>query len=194
MGRTDSIRSCAGCRQKGDRDVLLRLVLSGDPPELVPDVRRRAGGRGVSVHPTRTCLTKAVRTGALKRAFRRELSPDVDQLASWAGGQYGRRIDGLLSSAHRAGKAVAGSERVREAVRERQALLLVVASDARGDRDEIMRSAERLGGACLVHSDRQALGRLFGRESIAVAAVTDAGIAEELQVAARCVAELAEAS
>jgi predicted RNA-binding protein YlxR (DUF448 family)/ribosomal protein L30E len=185
---------CAGCRQKGERNGLLRFVLAGDPPAVVPDVRRRGAGRGVSVHPRRRCLDAAVRAGAFKRAFKRPVAPDASELAHWAESQYGRRIDGLLSSAHRAGHAVYGTDRVRDALRERQVRLLVVASDARGDREEIIRSAERLGGACLVHADRTALGALFGRESVAVAAVTDPAIAEELQVAARCVAELAEAS
>ena len=192
--RSQSIRSCAGCRQRDERDTLVRFVLAGDPPAVVPDVRRRGAGRGVSTHASLRCLQQAVRSGAFRRAFRRDVQVDADQLASWAGGQYGRRIDGLLGAAHRSGKAVAGSDRVRQALAARPGCLLVVARDARGDRDEIMRSAERLGSACLVHADRAGLGTLFGRESVAVAAVTDAAIAEELQVAARCVTGLAEAS
>jgi predicted RNA-binding protein YlxR (DUF448 family)/ribosomal protein L7Ae-like RNA K-turn-binding protein len=194
MSGAEAIRSCAGCRQKDARDALLRFVLAGDPPAVVPDVRRRGPGRGVSIHASRRCLQQAVRSGAFKRAFKRELTLDAEQLAVWAEGQYGRRIDGLLGAAHRSGKAVAGTDRVRQALAARQVQLLVVARDARGDRDEIMRSAERLGSACLVHADTAGLGTLFGREAVAVAAVTDAAIAEELQVAARCVTGLAEAS
>jgi histidine ammonia-lyase len=52
-----------------------------------------------------------------------------------------------------------------------------------------------LGGSCLVLGDKASLGLLFGRQSVAVVAVTDTLIAEQLQRAARCAAALdAEAS
>jgi ribosomal protein L7Ae-like RNA K-turn-binding protein len=174
---------------------LLRFVLAGDPPELVPDVQRRAPGRGVSVHPSRRCLELAVRSGALRRGLRTEQAADAGQLATWAAGQYTRRVAGLLTAAYSSGRAVFGSERVRAAITSRGAKLLIVASDASDQKDELIRAAERLGGNCLVHGDKASLGRLFGREMVAVVAVMDSGIARELQHAARCAAELiAEAS
>ena len=193
--RTDSQRICAGCRQHEAREELLRFVLAGDPPELVPDVRRRTGGRGVSVHPRRRCLETAVKSGALRRGLRSAGCADAATLARWAIEQYARRIEGLLGAAQRSGYAVIGQERVRDAMARREVALLIVAGDAAENREELMRSAERLGGSCLVHADKAELGRLFGRETVAVVAVTERAIAKELQHAARCAAELvAEAS
>jgi ribosomal protein L7Ae-like RNA K-turn-binding protein len=103
-------------------------------------------------------------------------------------------MDGLLTAAYRAGKAVVGTERVREAIERRQARLLVVAQDAGDNRQEMKRMAERLGGNCIVHAHKHHLGSLFGRGEIAVVAITDPDIAEELQIAARCALDLAEAS
>jgi ribosomal protein L7Ae-like RNA K-turn-binding protein len=68
--------------------------------------------------------------------------------------------------------------------------LLVVASDATANRQDLMRAAERLGGSCLVHGDMQSLGRLLGREVVAVAAVTDREIAAAVREASLCADEM----
>jgi predicted RNA-binding protein YlxR (DUF448 family)/ribosomal protein L7Ae-like RNA K-turn-binding protein len=190
--REEIARTCVGCRQKDDRDALLRFVAFGEPPQVVPDVARRASGRGASVHPRRRCIEAAVKSGALRRALRADLKTDTNELATWALGQYGRKLDALLAAAHRAGHATYGQDRVRQAIEERRVALLVVAGDAQENRQDLMRAAERLGAACLVHGDKAILGRLFGRETVAVAAVTDRALANELQIAARCAAEISE--
>jgi predicted RNA-binding protein YlxR (DUF448 family)/ribosomal protein L7Ae-like RNA K-turn-binding protein len=189
--RDEIARTCVGCRQRDDRGALLRFVVAGDPPQAVPDVSRRATGRGASVHPRRRCIDAAVRSGALRRALRAELVTNADELVLWASGQYGRRVDGLLTAAYRSGAAVIGTERVRDVIAAKRAAVLVVAGDATENRQELMRAAERLGGSCLVHGDKASLGRLFGRETVAVVAIVDRDIATELQNAARCAAEIA---
>jgi predicted RNA-binding protein YlxR (DUF448 family)/ribosomal protein L7Ae-like RNA K-turn-binding protein len=190
----DSTRTCVGCRQKDGRLALLRFVLAGDPPTIVPDLPRRGAGRGVSIHPTRRCLAAAARNGGLGRGLRAGTPVDVDQLAEWARGQYARRFDGLLMAAYRAGHAVLGSDRVREAMASERASLLIVAADASERRAELVSVAERLGRHCIVHSDKATLGRMLGRETVAVIAITDLDIAMELQHATQCAALLAEAS
>jgi len=172
----------------------MRVVLAGDPPRAVPDVGRRAGGRGVSVHASRRCLESALRTGALRRGLRAEPSATVDELALWAGGQYARRAAALLSVAVRSGKVVIGQERVREAMEARHVALLIVASDAGSGHQDLTRAAERLGGRCLVFGDKTSLGRLFGRELVAVIALTDPELAEQVRGAAVLAAELGEAA
>jgi predicted RNA-binding protein YlxR (DUF448 family)/ribosomal protein L7Ae-like RNA K-turn-binding protein len=193
--RGDAQRTCVGCRHTDERTALLRFVLAGDPPQLVPDVPRRASGRGVSVHPRRRCLEAAVRNGALSRGLRTQQTADAGELARWASGQYTRRVEGLLIAAYRSGRAAVGTERARDAIARRSVSLLVIAGDASDSREALIRSAEKLGGSCLVYGDKLSLGRLFGRETVAIVAVTDPAIALELQHAARCAAELvAEAS
>jgi ribosomal protein L7Ae-like RNA K-turn-binding protein len=178
--RAPSQRMCVGCRQKDERGALLRFVVAGDPPQVVPDVSRRSDGRGASVHPLRRCLD----------ALKVEFETDADALALWAHGQYGRRLAGLLTAAHRGGRAVIGTERVRDAIAAKRAVLLVVAGDAADNRDELMRSVERLGGQCLVYGDRASLGALFGREMVAVLAITDRELAVEVKTAAECAAAI----
>ena len=188
--RAPNQRMCVGCRQKDERGALLRFVVAGDPPQVVPDVSRRSNGRGASVHPLRRCLDAAVRSGSLRRALKVEIETDADALALWAHGQYGRRLAGLLTAAHRGGRAVVGTERVRDAITAKRAVLLVVAGDAADSRDELMRSVERLGGQCLVYGDRASLGQLFKLEMVAVLAITDRELAVEVKTAAECAAAI----
>jgi predicted RNA-binding protein YlxR (DUF448 family) len=179
-----------GCRKRDARDVLLRVVLAGEPVRAVPDVSRRAGGRGVSVHARRACLDAALKSGALARGLRRDPGVTAEELATWAAGQYVRRVSALLSSALRAGRAVVGSERVRDAIDARRVCLLIVASDAGEGQQGLRAAQERLGKRCLVLGDRSSLGKLAGRELVAVMALMDERLADEVREAARCADEL----
>jgi uncharacterized protein len=189
---TDSTRSCVGCRQTESREALLRFVAAGDPPEFAPDIRRRAPGRGVSVHPRFKCVAAAVRSGALRRGLGVEAEASARVLAQTAAQQYQRRAEGLLLAARRARHLALGTEAVREAIGARKVQLLVIASDAEGSREELSAAAERLGRGCLVWSNKQELGRLCGRALLSIVAILDVGIASELRHVVRCATELAE--
>lgn len=190
-------RSCAGCRQTDDREALLRFVVAGapqdsEPVQIAPDVRRRAPGRGVSVHPRFRCVEAAVRTGALRRGLGVSDASTARELSSMAVAQYQRRAAGLLSAAQRARRLALGTEAVRSALAARTVQLLLVASDAEGSREELVGAAQRLGRHCLVWNNRQELGRQFGRALLSIVGVLDAGIATELRHVVRCASELAE--
>jgi predicted RNA-binding protein YlxR (DUF448 family) len=189
---TDGRRSCVGCRQTDSREALLRFVADGDPPAFAPDVRRRAGGRGVSVHARYRCVEAAVRSGALRRALGVEASATARELSTAAAAQYQRRAEGLLLSARRAQRLALGTEAVREALSARTVQLLVVAQDAEGSREDLAEAAARLGRGCLQWRNKEELGRLFGRALLSIVAILDAGIASELRHVVRCATELAE--
>jgi predicted RNA-binding protein YlxR (DUF448 family) len=65
---------CVGCRKREAATELLRIVADdvGAGLELVPDLRRRAPGRGAHLHPTTDCLELALRRRAFPRALRVE--------------------------------------------------------------------------------------------------------------------------
>ncbi len=184
-------RTCAGCRQRDAREALVRFVLGPDG-RPVADVSRRLPGRGVSVHPRRACLETAAHRGGMSRGFRRAVDADPDVLAGQVTAQLRRRLEGLLIAARRSKLLVVGTEAVRARMRERPPALLLVARDAAGRRDELVRSAERLGERCLVSFDKTELGRLFGRDEVGVVAITDRGIAEEVVRAAAAISAIAE--
>ena len=172
----------------------MRFVAAGDPPQLAPDIRRRAPGRGVSVHPRFRCVEAAVRTGALRRGLGVSVSMELSarELSRTAASQYDRRAAGLLSAAVRTHSIAVGTEAVRSAIAAHKVQLLLVTRDAEGSREELVDAAERLGRSCLVWSTKQELGRLFGRALLSIVGVYDAGIATELRHVVRCATELAE--
>ena len=72
-------RTCVGCRATTTAEELLRLALApppaggppaGAPAVVLPDERRRLGGRGAWVHRDPACLALAVRRRAVPRALR----------------------------------------------------------------------------------------------------------------------------
>ncbi|WP_354175541.1 YlxR family protein [Arthrobacter nitrophenolicus] len=64
-------RTCIGCRKKGPRSELLRLVAEGSGSTAVlVDERRRMAGRGAWLHPSEPCLALAVKRRAFGRALR----------------------------------------------------------------------------------------------------------------------------
>lgn len=66
------VRTCIGCRARVEITELLRVVAESgtDPVRIVPDPRRRAPGRGASLHPLPGCLELAERRRAFARALR----------------------------------------------------------------------------------------------------------------------------
>ncbi|GAB12351.1 hypothetical protein ARGLB_013_00040 [Arthrobacter globiformis NBRC 12137] len=64
------LRTCIGCRKKGPRSELLRLVSdTGGSSAVVVDERRRMAGRGAWLHPSEACLALAVKRRAFGRAL-----------------------------------------------------------------------------------------------------------------------------
>ena len=64
-------RTCIGCRKKGPRSELLRLVAEGSGSTAVlVDERRRMAGRGAWLHPSESCLALAVKRRAFGRALK----------------------------------------------------------------------------------------------------------------------------
>jgi uncharacterized protein len=184
-GAARPVRTCVGCRKKDAPEALLRLAVLPHPPHLSADPGRRLGGRGVSVHPTRDCVHAAVRRGGLARALNGPVPLGAEAIMQQASDQYRRRAAGLLVSAHGAGCAVLGTDAVREAMARKRVHLLLVATDAANRRDELLRMAERLGSACTVFGTKASLGRVLGRDEVAVVAVTEPALAGEILRAAR---------
>ena len=61
-------RSCVGCRKRASKAELLRVA--GTPAGVRVDPLGTAPGRGAYVHRDPSCVSEAVRRGALARALR----------------------------------------------------------------------------------------------------------------------------
>jgi predicted RNA-binding protein YlxR (DUF448 family)/ribosomal protein L30E len=178
-------RLCVGCRRSSPQGELLRFAIAPEAPWLVPDPRRRLGGRGVSVHPTRACVQSAVKRGGFARALRRSVPLDAEDLCRTAAVLYARRVESLLSAARRRGLLLLGTEAVRAAMRDGRLELLVVAQDAENRREDLAAVATRLEKRCVVFGTKRSLGHLFGRDEVGVLGVLDPRIGDEI---VRCAA------
>lgn len=184
-------RTCAGCRKQDAQAALLRFAVRSEEPRLLPDVRRRLPGRGVSVHPTRECLRRAIERGGFARAIGGKVSLDTDAICALAASQYERRANGLLLAALRNRSLVIGTDAVRRALDAGPPPLLLLATDAAGRRDELEERVRRLSGRCVSYGTKMELGRLLGRAEVGVLAILDPGIALEVAATAARATELA---
>ena len=66
--RVTPTRTCVGCRVRGPKPELIRVVVVG--AECVPDLLGRLPGRGAYVHPDPACVELAERRRAFPRALR----------------------------------------------------------------------------------------------------------------------------
>jgi predicted RNA-binding protein YlxR (DUF448 family) len=73
--RHEPTRTCVGCRQKGAKRDLLRVVRAPDGAVRI-DPSGRSAGRGAYVHRDRTCAEAALKRGSLARALRTGLDAD----------------------------------------------------------------------------------------------------------------------
>ena len=193
---TGPTRTCAGCREAGDAAGLLRLRYVPDAdPALVWDPKGKLGGRGVWLHADRACLRKAVR-GGFARSLRRPMRVGEQRLAELLVAQLLRRVEGLLSSCLRRREAEVGTDAVQQWFSRLPSGgaggVLVVAKDAAGHRDALVRRAEALGVPCVEAQDKAWLGSLAGRATVGVLGVSNTQIADELRVTIGWISRLSE--
>jgi hypothetical protein len=161
-----------------DRARLLRFIVGPDGV-LVPDIDERLPGRGLWLLPRRDIVERAVAKRAFARAARRPVSVPGD-LADRLETLLARRVVASLGLARRAGLAVAGFDRVADAVRRGRAALLLCARDgAAGGRRKLAGLGRDLPCADLLTAAE--LGAAFGRDRIVHAAVGEGKLCRRLQ-------------
>jgi uncharacterized protein len=160
-----------------DRDALLRFVVGPDGA-VVPDVEARLPGRGLWLTPRRDIVERAVAKRSFARAARRPVTAAPD-LADRLEALLARRCGDSLGLARRAGLAVAGFDRVGEAVRRgRVALLLFAFDGAEAGRRKLGALGRDVPSAAVLTADE--LGAAFGRERIVHVAVSGGTLCRRL--------------
>ncbi len=174
--RTGRRRSVA-TRRVQPRAGMIRFVV--DPQgRLVPDVLERLPGRGLWLEARRDLLVDRNTRRALARSGAR--IDDPERLAEEIAAALEHRCLDLLGLARRARQAVAGYEKVKEAVARGKVALLFVARDAGRDaRTAFHRLPE--GARRVVAFDRGRLGRALGRDEAVFVAVFRGRLARRLQ-------------
>ena len=93
-----------------------------------------------------------------------------------------QRITNLLSMAQRARRIVSGSFAVEQAMKKKQAVYLLIATDAADEsKNTYKKLADKYKVPYAEGLDRERLGTCLGKEYRAAAALTDAGFAEKLR-------------
>jgi uncharacterized protein len=148
--------------------LLLRFVVGPDG-EIVPDVAARLPGRGLWLTPRRDMVERAVAKRLFARAARRPLEVPSG-LADRIEALLAARCRDGLGLARRAGLAVGGFEKVREAVLAGRAAVLFEAIDAAAGGRRKMGALGR-GLPIVIALTAAELGAAFGREQVVHAAV-----------------------
>jgi len=174
-------RTCLGCRLPVDPVELVRLVLGPDG-EVAVDLAGGAFGRGAWVHPRPDCIDKAAPAG-LARAFKTNVRENGSSVLATFRRAAERRLQGLVVAARRARKLQAGASAVEEAVRERCAELVLVATDARASAELSWLSPLIANGQALAFGTKATYASWLGRPETALVAITDARIARHAKQA-----------
>ncbi len=150
----------------------------GPDGAIVPDIEARLPGRGWWLTPRRDIVERAVAKRIFARAARRPVAVPPE-LADRIESLLARRCCDGLGLARRAGLAVAGFERVSEAVRRGGVGLLLFALDgAPGGRGKLTPRGSDLPTASVLTAAE--LGAAFGRERIVHAAVAGGPLCRRL--------------
>ena len=170
-------RRCIVTGEIRDRGTLLRFVVGPDGA-IVPDIEARLPGRGLWLTPRRDIVERAVAKRIFARAARRSVSASPE-LADRIESLLARRCYDAIGLARRAGLAVAGFERVGDAVRRGQVGLLLVALDgAEGGHRKLAALGRALPSARVLTAAE--LGGAFGRERTVHAAIAGGPLCRRL--------------
>ena len=178
-------RRCLVTGETGPKAGLIRFV-AGPSGEVVPDVLGKLPGRGFYVTASRPILEQAKR-GQFARAAKAPVTVPPN-LAEEVERQLVRRVQDLVSLAKKGGEAVAGFEKVKDA--------LALAGDGRGRgawrrvrvllqaSDGSERGKAKLwtpeGARYFAVLSGMELGHAFGRESVIHAAMASGALADRV--------------
>jgi len=171
------LRRCIVTGERLAKETMVRCVVGPDGT-IVPDVGAALPGRGLWLTSRRDILATAVRKRAFDRAARRSVTVPAD-LADRIEMLLVQRCREAVGLARRSGKAVAGFEKVGQAIRKGGVGLLLAASDGAHDgRHKIAGMAPGL--PVMDRLDAAELGAAFGRDHVVHGAIGAGALAARL--------------
>ena len=170
-------RRCIATGQSQPTGGLVRFVVGPDQA-VVPDIMGKLPGRGIWVSARRDAIELAATRKLFARAARAPVT--VPQgLADTVHDLLTRRVIDLVSMARKAGQAVAGYEKTRDALASGQMAVLIQAADGseRGKTKLRPPGGRDTHLTCLT---AQEIGLAFGREHVIHAALAAGGLASRV--------------
>ena len=176
--RDEPERRCIVTRDTGPKAGLIRFVAAPDG-EIVPDLAGRLPGRGIWVSADRKVLAQAAAKGHFARAAKRQVRVPPD-LVDRVEALLAARVVDLLSLARKAGQAVAGLEKTKDALVSGGAALLLQAADGSERERARLRPPEGENSlvSCLFGHE---LGLAFARDRVIHAAVLAGGLGDRVR-------------
>ena len=123
-------RKCIATGEVQPKHGLIRFVV-GPEGQLFPDVMGKLPGRGIYVAADRAALALAIKKGLFARAAKQPVKVP-ENLIDEVEAQLARRVVDLISLQRKAGKAVAGYEKVKSWLQTEEAEVLIQAVDGSG--------------------------------------------------------------
>ncbi|WP_298840708.1 RNA-binding protein [uncultured Roseobacter sp.] len=169
-------RKCIATGEVQPKHGLIRFVVGPDN-QVVPDILGKLPGRGIWVAADRGALE----TAAKKRLFSRGAKAQVsvpDTLVEEVERQLAHRVVELISLQRKAGKAVAGYEKVKSWLQMEEAEVLIQASDGSG-RGKSKLSTPHFG-TYIGWLTADELGLAFGRQTVIHGALASGGLTQRV--------------
>ncbi|MEO9823648.1 MAG: RNA-binding protein [Paracoccaceae bacterium] len=176
--RNDPERRCIVSGEAQPKRGLIRFAVSPDAL-LVADILEKLPGKGIWVSAERDALNEAVAKDHFSRAARQKVTiPDgmVDEIER----QLAKRMIDGVSMARKAGRAVAGFEKVKEWLGKEDARILLQASDG-SERGKSKLHPPGGKGSFFDVLTASELGLSFGRERVIHAALGFGGLTERIR-------------
>jgi uncharacterized protein len=178
----ESLRRCLVSGETASRDAMIRFVPGpdfGSKHGVVVDLDERLPGRGLWIMARHDVLAEAASGRHFSRVLGApvEISPD---LAEQVESGLVSRVGSLIGMARRAGRAVAGFEKVKGALKSGDVRILLAASDGADDGRAKLRALAGdtpIAGAL----DASELGKIFGRDGTVHGAITDVRLAKRIR-------------
>lgn len=175
--RTDGAeRKCIATGEVQPKHGLIRFVIGPDN-QVYPDILGKLPGRGIYVSADRAALELAVKKKAFSRSAKQPVTlPDglIDEVEQ----QLARRVVELISLQRKAGKAVAGYEKVKGWLQTEEAEVLIQAVDGSG------RGKSKLStphyGHYIGWLTADELGLAFGRQTVIHGALASGGLTQRV--------------
>ncbi|MFK7764213.1 MAG: RNA-binding protein [Roseobacter sp.] len=169
-------RKCIATGEVHPKFGLMRFVVGPDT-QVVPDVLGKLPGRGIYVTSERAAIDKAVAKGLFSRSAKTPVKAP-DGLADEVERQLARRVVDLISLQRKAGKAVAGFEKVKSWLQMEEAEVLIQAVDGSG-RGKTKLSTPHYG-SYIGWLTADELGLAFGRQTVIHGALASGGLTQRV--------------
>lgn len=165
-------RKCIATGEVQPKYRMVRFVVGPDG-QVVPDILGKLPARGIWVTADRAAIETAVKKGLFARSAKQPAKA-ADDLVDQVEQQLARRTVDLISMQRKAGKAVAGYEKVKTWLQTEEALVLIQAVDGSG-RGKSKLSTPHYGHyiGCLTADE---LGLAFGRQTVIHGALASGGL------------------